>query len=115
MSVSSDCKVELMEIGSIMHKSGLPSSFVAAAVEIAFEFEGVYDLIVMWGEETDQKEKDAIVADIQDLIFDCNQKEKIVYLSTKDFDMLENELQNPKGPNEKLKKAFKAHTKKFGK
>lgn len=35
-------------------------------------------------------------------------------LSAKDFDLLENELQNPKEPNDKLKKAFKAHSDKFG-
>lgn len=75
--INSDYKVELMEIGTMMHKSGLPSSFVAAAVETAFEFEGVYDLIKMWAEETDNKERDEIIADIQDLVDDCTQKEKI--------------------------------------
>jgi len=76
-ALKSDYKVELMEIGSAMYKKGLPSSFVAAAVETAFEFEGVYDLMKMWSEETDKKERDEVIADIQDLIDDCAQKEKV--------------------------------------
>jgi len=75
--LSSDYKVELMQIGTNMSQSGLPSSFVAAAVETAFEFEGVYDLMRMWEDENDKTEKDEIIADIQDLIDDCNQLEKI--------------------------------------
>jgi DNA-binding phage protein len=75
--INSDLKVELMEIGALMHKKGLPSSFVAAAVETAFEFEGVYDLMKMWAVEKDKKEQEEIVADIQDMIDDCSQKEKI--------------------------------------
>lgn len=76
-AITPDLKVELMEIGALMHKKGLPSSFIAAAVETAFEFEGVYDLMKMWADEKDKTEQDEIVADIQDLIDDCSQKEKI--------------------------------------
>lgn len=75
-AITPDLKVELMEIGALMHKKGLPSSFIAAAVETAFEFEGVYDLMKMWADEKDKTEQDEIVADIQDLIDDCSQKKK---------------------------------------
>lgn len=34
-------------------------------------------------------------------------------LSKRDFDKVTNELEKPSSPNEKLKKAFKAHSKKF--
>jgi len=88
--LNSDLKVELMEIGTMMHKRGLPSSFTAAAVETAFEFEGVYDLMKMWANETDKKEQDEIIADIQDLIDDCAQKEKIdgTYIRFDDLDSI---------------------------
>jgi DNA-binding phage protein len=68
-------KVEAIEIGHMMNKSGLPHKFIAAAVETAFEFEGVYNLMKMWVDEGVKKERDKIVADIQDLIADCAQKE----------------------------------------
>lgn len=34
-------------------------------------------------------------------------------LSDRDFDKIQKELKSPSTPNEKLKKAFKAHSKKF--
>lgn len=76
-SMTSDVKVELIEIGHMMNQAGLSKPFIAAAVETAFEFEGVYDLMKMWAEEDVPAEKDEIVADIQDLINDCTQKEKV--------------------------------------
>lgn len=52
-----DLKVELIEVGHLMNQAGLPHKFIAAAVQTAFEFEGVYNLMKMWVDENDQKEK----------------------------------------------------------
>ncbi|MCB0411085.1 MAG: helix-turn-helix transcriptional regulator [Bdellovibrionales bacterium] len=89
-AMNPDIKVELIEIGSLMHKAKLPNAFIAAAVETAFAFEGVYDLMKMWAEETDKAEREEIVADIQDLINDCAQKEKVegVYIRFDDLDKI---------------------------
>lgn len=89
-TINSDVKVELIEIGSLMSKSKLPNTFIAAAVETAFVFEGVYDLMKMWVEETDTNEREEIIADIQDLINDCAQKEKIegVYIRFDDLEKI---------------------------
>ena len=85
-----DLKVELIEVGHLMNQSGLPHKFIAAAVQTAFEFEGVYNLMKMWMGEDDQKERDEIVADIQDLIEDCAQKEKVegVYVRFDDLETI---------------------------
>jgi DNA-binding phage protein len=85
-----DLKVELIEVGHMMNQSGLPHKFIAAAVQTAFEFEGVYNLMKMWVDEEDQKERDEIVADIQDLIEDCAQKEKAegVYVRFDDLETI---------------------------
>ena len=72
-----DLKVEFIEVGHLMNQSGLPHKFIAAAVQTAFKFEGVYNLMKMWMIEDVQKERDEIVAGIQDLIEDCAQKEKV--------------------------------------
>lgn len=89
-ALNPDVKVELIEIGSLMHKAKLPNAFVAAAVETAFSFEGVYDLMKMWSEEEDKKERAEIVADIQELINDCSQKDKIegVYVRFDDLEKI---------------------------
>lgn len=93
-TINSDIKVELIEIGSLMSKSKLPNTFIAAAVETAFAFEGVYDLMKLWVEETDTKEREEIIADIQDLINDCSQKEKIegVYIRFDDLEKIATDI-----------------------
>jgi DNA-binding phage protein len=95
-AMSSELKVELIKIGNLMIEAKLPKPFIAAAVETAFEFEGVYDLMSMWAEETDKSEREEIEADIQDLINDCSQKEKVegVYIR---FDDLEKIAANIRG------------------
>lgn len=86
-AMTSDLKVELIEIGHKMNLEGLSKQFIASAVQTAFEFEGVYDLMKMWTEENDPVEKNEIVADIQELIDDCSQKEKVdgVYIRFDDL------------------------------
>jgi len=76
-AMNSDFKMEMIEVAHKMHQEGLPSLFVTSAVETAFEFEGVYNLMKMWAEETDQDEKDETISEIQNLIDDCAQKDKI--------------------------------------
>ena len=100
-----DLKVELIEVGHMMNKAGLPHTFIAAAVQTAFEFEGVYNLMKMWTDETDKKERDEIVADIQDLIDDCAQKEKVegVYIR---FDDLETIAKDVRGFKDNLRMAI---------
>ena len=88
VSLTPDIKVEIVEIGHQMNTAGLPKEFIAAAVSTAFEFEGVYDLLRMWADESDEKEKNEVIADIQEMIGDCNQQEKVegVYVRFDDLD-----------------------------
>lgn len=59
-----------------MKRQGLPADFIAAAVDTATEFDGVYDLMKLWIKESDAKERDEIVADIHDMIQDCEQQDQ---------------------------------------
>jgi len=88
VSLAPDIKVEIVEIGHQMNQAGLPKEFIAAAVSTAFEFEGVYDLLKMWADEDDAKERNETIADIQELIDDCTQQEKVegVYVRFDDLD-----------------------------
>ena len=75
-ALAPDLQLELFEIATVMKKMGLPARFIAAAVETAMAFEGVYDLMTLWMNEGDAKERDEIVADIQDMIQDCAQEDR---------------------------------------
>ncbi len=44
--------------------------------KIAHEYEGVADLITLWTNEKDPTERKEIIADIQSLIDDCEDKRK---------------------------------------
>lgn len=72
--LAADSKVDIIEIAHQMNLAGLPKAFIASAVDTAFEFEGVYDLFKLWALESDSKERDEIIADIQELIDDSSQK-----------------------------------------
>ena len=89
-------KVELIEVGHKMNQSGLQHKFIADAIQTAFEFEGVYNLMKMWADESDQTERDEIVADIQDLIDDCAQRKKIeeVYVRFDDLETIAKDVYN---------------------
>lgn len=76
-AMNSDYKMEMIEVGHKMNQAGLPSAFIAAAVQTAFEFEGIYNLMKMWAEETDQDEKDETITEIQNLVDDCALKDKV--------------------------------------
>jgi DNA-binding phage protein len=83
-------QVKLFEIAIKMKKSGLADAFIVDAVQAALKFEGVADLMHLWLEENDHKEKDEIIADIQDMIDACNQKEKTeeLYIRFNDLDAI---------------------------
>lgn len=87
-AIAPDIKVEVVEIGHLMNQAGLPKEFIAAAVQTAFEFEGVYDLLKIWATETDQHERDETISDIQEMIEDCQQLEQVegVYVRFDDLD-----------------------------
>lgn len=96
VSIAADIKVEIVEIGHQMNQAGLPKEFIAEAVGTAFEFEGVYDLLKMWACESDTDEKNEIISDIQELIDDCSQHEKIeeVYVRFDDLDGIANNIRS---------------------
>lgn len=80
--INSDAKIELMEIGLLMCKTGLSNKFVAAAVESAFKFEDIYYLMKLWIDEDDNAERKEIAQDIQYLVNDYvkNERSKRVYI-----------------------------------
>jgi hypothetical protein len=54
-----------------MTREDLPEIFIVSAIRAALDYEGIADLMRLWHEETDQQEKNEIVADIQELLDAC--------------------------------------------
>lgn len=86
--------VELFQIANQMKSAGLPDDFISQAVFTASEFEGVYDLMALWKEESNDEERNEIVADIQDMIDDCKQQEhrKTAYIRFNDLEKIAEDI-----------------------
>ena len=78
MSLESKNQIVIKDIAFKMAKAGLSEEFITSAIITAHEFEGVYDLLTMWTDETDESQRDEIIGDIQELILDCNKKELMI-------------------------------------
>jgi DNA-binding phage protein len=63
--------VNLLAIAMKMQSAGLPSAFIAEAVRAADSNEGVRELMVLWDEAV-AEERDAICADIQEVLDDLD-------------------------------------------
>jgi DNA-binding phage protein len=64
-------------------------------VAVARDYEGVYDLMMMWSEVLDTAERDEIVADIQDMIDECSEPvgpRKERYVRFDDLDWIANNI-----------------------
>lgn len=71
---SPEKKAELITISAAMLQSGLPAAFVTSALETAFRYEGVSELMRQWQEEHEESERNEIVADLQELVEDCSKQ-----------------------------------------
>ena len=93
-STNSHQKVELYNIAHDMKKVGLSDEFIANAIDTALHYEGMADLLKLWRDEDDIKERDDIVADIQELIDDCAVANKEVFTEIKmnDLDAISTEI-----------------------
>jgi DNA-binding phage protein len=67
-------QVRLFDIAHEMNRAGLAARFVADAVRVASAYEGAADLVVLWAEEHDGGERDAIVADLQEMIDEVEER-----------------------------------------
>ncbi len=91
---ASSVEMKLFSIAVQMKKVGLSDSFIVSAVRTALAFEGVADLMHLWASEKDKKERDEIVADIQDTIDACSQKEKSeeMYIKFNDLEAIAKDI-----------------------
>jgi DNA-binding phage protein len=89
-SAHDELRVEAFSIGSMMREQGLSSRFIARAVDLSEEFEGIFDLMRLWRDESEEAEREEIVSDIQELIDDCEQvgKDQAAYIRFDDLERI---------------------------
>ena len=68
--VSSEQMTEVYAVATLMRTCNLTPDFIDAAVQRARNYEGTVDLMLMWRDEQNPEEQDAIIADIQEAIDD---------------------------------------------
>lgn len=66
--------IPLAHIAERMLIEGLSKEFVFTLIPLAFHYEGIFDLMVMWREESDQEFKEEIIADLEDEIDEIGTK-----------------------------------------
>ena len=87
---SSEQKLELYEIATRMRVAGLAADFITAAVKRAEEYEGTFDLMLLWRDETDPNERNEALADIQEALDESSERpHQIVERPYIHFDQLE--------------------------
>lgn len=69
-TTTSEQKLELYQIATQMSAAGLPADFIAAAVKRAEEYEGTFDLMILWRDENDSQERNETIADLEEAIED---------------------------------------------
>jgi len=86
----------LFEVGSAMILAKLPIDFVSVAITSALKYEGISDLVILWANENEEKERNEIVADIQDLIDDCKKTsiENRSYIKFNDLDNIKDNIRD---------------------
>lgn len=61
-------QIVLLEIALEMYNEKLPEFFIINTIRAALDYDGIADLMRLWKDETDQTERNEIIADIQDMI-----------------------------------------------
>jgi DNA-binding phage protein len=88
---SEGAKVDLFKIAIAMKKIAIPDDFIVQAVRYAFDYDGIFDLMKLWKNETDASERQEILADIQDMIDACQQTNAKIdspYIKFNDLDSI---------------------------
>lgn len=88
--------LHVLDILNEMRQQDLESSFICSLMENCQRFEGLRDLMEMWFENTDSKERDKIVADLQESLDDIEnapqRPEGRPYLRFDDLDEIKNDV-----------------------
>lgn len=88
--------LHILDILNEMRRFGLESAFICSLMETCQKYEGIRDLMEMWFDETLPKERDKIIADLQDSLDDIksspHQPEERSYIQVSDLNEIKNDI-----------------------
>lgn len=88
-------RLSVYKIATKMSEEGLDENFIDRTVSLAEAYEGAYDLMILWEKETEQNEKDEIIADLQEEIDSKEESHYRVFKSAKiNFDELDKNIKD---------------------
>lgn len=89
--------LHVLDILNEMRRAGLESAFICSLMESCQRYEGIHDLMKMWFEETVSKERDKIIADLQesldDIIESPQHPEERPHLRISDLEEIRSDIQ----------------------
>jgi hypothetical protein len=103
-------RVNVARFASEMDKSGLPSAFIAAAMDLAWHEQGAYDLMELWSEAHPGKEREEIVADLQDAVDEWAEAPRAPQTKPRiDFDQLDGVAKSVMAHKRRLRELIDRH------
>src|SRR5689334_13521189 len=88
--------LHILDILNEMRNQCIPATFIYSLMESCQRYEGIRDLMQMWFEEMDAKEKDKIITDLQECLNDIadlpQKSEERPYLRYHDLDKVKNDV-----------------------
>lgn len=96
MQPDSGNNLHVLDILNEMRHTGLESALIFSLMENCQRYEGIRDLMEMWSDETDPKERSKIIADLQESIDDIvnapQRPEERPYLRYNDIDEIKQDV-----------------------
>ncbi len=93
-------QITIFEIALKMKRAGLEARFIIRAIEVAQEYRGAFGLLSMWAAESEPREREAIVADLQHEIEDLEEAgekpEKLDYINFASITKVSGQLETMK-------------------
>jgi DNA-binding phage protein len=88
--------LHVLDILNEMRRVGLESTFICSLMENCQRYEGIRDLMEMWFDETNPKERDKIIVDLQesfhDIVDSPQRPEERPYLRFSDLDEVRRDI-----------------------
>lgn len=91
--VESNEKIEIISIFKNLIEHNYSNEFIYDCLIYSRKHESMYELLQIWNKSNDDKEKDEIIANIQDMIDDCQYvSEKPIEINLNDIDSISKNL-----------------------
>jgi hypothetical protein len=103
-------RVNVARFAGEMADRGLPSTLIAGAMDLAWHEQGAYDLMELWSEARPGKERDEIVADLQEALDEWAEAPRTPQTKPRiDFDQLDGVARSVMAHKRRLRELIDRH------